>query len=294
MGKISTPSVLFYSDNKLDENNFNPALANIIEKFIGKQNEFYEVSNLQSRLKSSNGVDPISFQDFIEEQVNSLLVNYRWHQWTPYNTFLNESVQANYPVGYVTIALGQIIAYHKHYDYGGLTFEWEKMESESVAVLDSYFELKYFLHQVFVGVKVKAGAHSTSATFTNAKGFMTEIGYETTTTVLTFDYEKIKTELNAKRPIYVRGVDKLGEGTGGHAFICDGYKTVGTYMIENGVKPASASFKTNYVHINWGWKEDSFAEGYDGWSFAEGLNVATKKGIHFYNVDNRMLLLEPK
>lgn len=88
---ISTPSVLFYSDNKLDENNFNPALANIIEKFIGKQNEFYEVSNLQSSLKSSNGTDPISFQDFIEEQVNSLLVNHRWHQSTPYNTFLNNS-----------------------------------------------------------------------------------------------------------------------------------------------------------------------------------------------------------
>ncbi|WP_461630562.1 C10 family peptidase [Labilibaculum euxinus] len=287
---VSTPAVLFYSDNKLNKSNFNPVLTNVIDQFAVKYDEFHEVSNLKSNLKSGlSGTDPISFEDVIEEQVNSLLVNFRWHQWSPYNEFLSNSSQTGNPAGCVPIALGQIIAYNKH--YVGWTFDWTKMESESVAALDEYFELNYLLNQIFINVVKKTGPNATSATLSEARKFMTNIGYNTEI-VSVFDYEKAKVELKDNRPIYVQGVDKLGDGIKGHAFVCDGYKIIGTYVINNGVKPVNPAFSTNYVHINWGWKEDTFIEGFDGWSFAEGLNVTTTNGIHFYNDQNTMLLLK--
>lgn len=295
---VSTPAVLFYSDNKLNKSNFNPVLTNIIDQFVVKYDEFHEVSNLKSNLKSGlSGTDPISFEDVIEEQVNSLLVNFRWHQWYPYNNFFSWNNKPQYigcPVGCMTIALGQIIAYDKYYvdTVSQASFDWTKMESASAAVADNYMEINFLLEKIYAKVITSTSTTASSGLFSKAVTFMGQVGYNTQVVNL-FDYAKAKVELKDNRPIYVRGVDKLGSGTGGHAFVCDGYKTVGTYVINDGVKAIDPAFKTNYVHLNWGWRESYLPEDFDGWSFAEGLNVVNKKGIHFYNVDNKMLLLQP-
>ena len=57
--------------------------------------------------------------------------------------------------------------------------------------------------------------------------------------------ENLKTELNEGRPIYYRGSDG---GPSGHAFICDGYDTNGSF------------------HFNWGW-----GGSHDGWFYVTGL-----------------------
>ena len=293
---ISTPTVLFYSDNKLDKKKLNPVLTNIIDQFVVKYDEFNEVSNLESNLKSGlSGTDPISFENIIEEQVNSLLVNFKWHQWYPYNKYLDWYENMKYkghPSGCMTIALGQIIAYNKHYidPISQRGFDWKKMETVNAATADNYMEINLMLENIFDKIKTSTSTVSTAGVFSKGLSFMGNVGYNTTV-VNIFDYKKAKIELKAKRPIYVQGVDKLGSGLKGHAFVCDGYKTVGTYVIRNGVKPTNPAYRTNYVHINWGWKESNLHENFDGWSFAEGLNVVNKKGIHFYNVDNKMLLL---
>jgi len=294
---ISTPTVLFYSGNKLNKDRLNPVLSNIIDQFVLKYDKFNKVSNLKSNLKSgSSETDPISFENVIEEPINSLLVNYRWHQRYPYNQFLdwyNNGLYKGNPVGCMSIALGEIIAYNKHYSDPSITkvFDWEKMKSTN-APADHYMEINELLEKIFPMVMSNTSSSATSGVFSKAESFMKQIGYNTQV-VNMFDYGKAKSELKANRPIYIRGVDKMGNGTGGHAFVCDGHKSVSTYMINNGVKPQSPAFITNYIHLNWGWKESTFHEDFDGWSFVEGLNVTTKKGIHFYNVDNKMLLLKP-
>jgi len=294
---VSTPAVLFYSDNKLNKSNFNPVLTNIIDQFVVKYDEFHEVSNLKSHLKSgSSGTDPISFEDVIEEQVNSLLVNFTWHQYFPYNNFLDwykNGLYKGHPAGCMTIALGQIIAYDKYYvdPVSKEGFDWTKMESASAAIADNYIEINLLLAKIFPEIMTSTSDAASAGVFSKAVTFMGQVGYNTEAVNL-FDYAKAKVELKDNRPIYVQGVDKLGDGIKGHAFVCDGYKTVGTYMISDGVKPVDPAFKTNYIHLNWGWKESTFHEDYDGWSFAEGLNVTTTNGIHFYNDQNTMLLLK--
>ncbi|MDE6694199.1 MAG: C10 family peptidase, partial [Bacteroidales bacterium] len=60
-------------------------------------------------------------------------------------------------------------------------------------------------------------------------------------------YALVKGELDKGRPLYYSGADTDPYG-GGHAFVCDGYRT------------------DNYFHFNWGWSGDC-----DGWYTLENL-----------------------
>ncbi len=71
----------------------------------------------------------------------------------------------------------------------------------------------------------------------------------------------IKNELDAGRPLYYSG-----SGSGGHAFVCDGYDA------------------DDLLHINWGW--GGWCDGY----FAVGnLNP----GSNYFNEDNMVIFVEP-
>ncbi len=72
----------------------------------------------------------------------------------------------------------------------------------------------------------------------------------------------IRTELNLSHPIYYDG-----SGTGGHAFVCDGYQSGG------------------YFHFNWGW-----SGAYNGYFTLSNLNPA---GQNFSNYCSAVLGMKP-
>jgi len=290
------PRVLYYSDNKFNGIDHNPIVSNMITNFNEKENEFIKVSEIGNTKSTKSQTDPVSYIDIISSKVNPLLTNFQWHQWSPYNNFLNNgTVQNNNAVGCGPIAIGQIIAYHQHFENAPNCFvDWTKTSSESEAVKDGFFNINHLLENISIHIIKYSGSTGSGSTLSIIDDFMVDRGYNTFVTGTgILEFQKGKTELQNNRPLYVQGVDRLGTGLKGHAFVCDGYKTIDTHILRNGVKEKTPAFSTNYVHINWGWKEDNFMQGGDGWSFAEGLNVMTKTGMHFYNVDVDMLCLEP-
>jgi len=82
--------------------------------------------------------------------------------------------------------------------------------------------------------------------------------------------EMMKTELNAGRPILYAANDV--NGGGGHAFICDGYKSDGTF------------------HFNYGWYGTC-----DGWYVSTALNMTHRDGDYLrFNSGHEMLIgVEP-
>ncbi|MDE6273358.1 MAG: C10 family peptidase [Muribaculaceae bacterium] len=196
------------------------------------------------------------------------LVSARWGQTDPYNAMTPIVNEKQSPTGCVATALTQIMYHYswppapkgsitykdtssdkvtRSMTFDGLQFEWEKM-------LDVYSEdspqdaidaVALLMKAVGHGVKMTYGASSSGATDDNAKdGMINYFGYSK-------DMKHIRREsftrnewenilysmLSAGMPIYYTGRDAVWLGSGGHAFVCDGYDGQG------------------YFHFNWGWND---------------------------------------
>lgn len=166
------------------------------------------------------------------------LVKTKWHQGYPYNiqnplkegAVTPDNPDKYQPAGCVTIAVSQILNYHKYPQTlrrmeGGLSVktlnvDWNKTNIISLSNpnLTDIPQLIRFVNQ---GVFTINGDNSSSSNITNAKNFFELNQY----TVNQYDgrfYDKMITEVKAGRPVYVRG----DNGKEGHAFICNGYKNL--------------------------------------------------------------------
>lgn len=196
------------------------------------------------------------------------LVKARWGQTDPYNALTPVINEKQSPTGCVATALTQIM-YHYSWPpapkgsitytdtsndkptysmtFDGLQFEWEKMldEYSEEASQDSKDAVALLMKAVGYGVKMSYGASSSGATDANAReGMVNYFGYSN-------DMQQLRREgftrdewenilysmLSAGMPIYYTGRDAVWLGSGGHAFVCDGYDGQG------------------YFHFNWGWND---------------------------------------
>ena len=104
----------------------------------------------------------------------------------------------------------------------------------------------------------------------HARDYLNSIGYKAK--MYNYSYDRVVTELNQKRPLYIQGVDISPKKAGGHAWVIDGYtennihrKDLLTYVcittntINNGEPPiylqetVESDTKACYLHNNWGW-----------------------------------------
>jgi hypothetical protein len=126
------------------------------------------------------------------------------------------------------------------------------------------------LYHVGVSIDMNYGPSSSGCSPSKiATGFGTYFKYKPVTFVYRSSYSpsvwqgKLTTDLNAARPIVYTGT-----GTGGHAFVCDGYTG------------------TDYFHFNWGWNGSS-----DGYFYLDDLTPDS----HNYNVNQGAILgIEPE
>lgn len=213
---------------------------------------------------------PSGFPESVDPFVTST-----WDQGNPYNKFCpggNGTSSRLYPTGCVATALAQIMYYHKYPEvgigdhqysfkpqsgvgrilsanFGETHYDWANMlDNYSKGYTDEQANAVATL-MLHCGVAVEMGyTASGSGSYGQEAclGIKKFFGYNKNARLYTRDYytaelwmQMIYKELNLKRPIYYNGVST---GSGGHAFVIDGYD------------------KEGFVHVNWGWggKSDGF------------------------------------
>jgi len=186
----------------------------------------------------------------------SPLLQTTWDQDQYYNAkcpFDSAGPDGHVWAGCVATAMGQIMKYHNwpptgvgshgyYSDYGWLsvdfsstTYNWTSMPASGQL---TYYNnaVSTLLYHVGVAVDMDydgdgSAASSSDVVLALQNYFRYETsGYVVKDSDLSVWLSKLKTDLNAGRPIYYRG---QGDD-GAHAFVCDGYDA-------------------NYFHFNWGW-----------------------------------------
>lgn len=200
-----------------------------------------------------------------ETAVNPLITT-TWGQGEYYNAQCPSLLGFHTPTGCVATAMAQIMKYWNYPTHGynyhsypcrpygiqsanfaGTNYQWSSMPNSVTSPNNAVATLMYHCG---VSVEMDYGIiHGSGAQIISYNGqfeycaenaFKTFFGYSQALSGIERQYNEsnwtniIKNELNNSRPILYGG-----SGTGGHAFVCDGYNN------------------SNYFHFNWGWNGES-------------------------------------
>ncbi len=198
----------------------------------------------------------------------------KWEQRNPYNLKVEEMEGEPYPVGCVPIAVGQIMSYYKQ----PKSIDWDRVISKGMK--DEYVRnvVSNLLYELGTSdfLAVNYGIETSRAKSKYVPRTLRHYGY-TTSELINYDIETIKSELRANRILYIRGysikktseLDDLRtsafEGIsykGGHAWIIDGFEVIKEGEISyiedlSGVTPKRNMIgdimPIDYVSCNFGW-----------------------------------------
>ncbi len=190
----------------------------------------------------------------------SPLITSAWNQSCYYNALCpyDNNAPSGYcdhvPVGCVAISMGQIMNYyeypatgtgsHTYYanpygmqsaDFGNTTYNWSSMPNQLYGHNTAVATL---LYHCGVSVEMQYGPDGSGAYTSDARNaLVTYFNYSNTASYVyknsysnTVWEQMLRAELDEGRPVIYRG-----QGSGGHAWVCDGYTS------------------SNYFHMNWGW-----------------------------------------
>ena len=212
-----------------------------------------------------------------------------WHQSSPFN----DKVPNRYPAGCVSIALGQIMAYHKH--GGTRSYDWKALlrntENDNTA---SKKEKADFIYDIGTWALTRYGKGGSTSDDYSAQICFKKMGYKRANLERHYSFDEVKRQLDRKDAeghrhlVYLSG--SVVKNTwacrdqkayywwcddGGHAWVADGYKIVNTYARnawynEYGdylYTTGELLYKTHrYVHMNWGWGNEGPQKGENGWA----------------------------
>ncbi len=232
--------------------------------------------------------------------VEPLLGNIEWGQDNPFNelcpTYTSGGKAVHYYTGCVATAATQIMGYYnypekgigsKSYtfkgetlsaDFGSTDYDWDTMMTytpDKDATDKQADALSLLAFHFGVAVEMEYNETGSGAASPMVAGALRNFfGYDTAATMRKRDYYNsnewisiIKKELDAKRPVYYGASSDTGSG--GHAFVCDGYDS------------------NDYVHINWGWYGKS-----NGYFLVNHLNpneLGEGGGTGGYNTDQEIV-----
>jgi len=220
--------------------------------------------------------------------VNPLLTT-TWDQGTYYNASCpvdNAGPGGHVWAGCVATAMGQVMKFHNHPEqgtgshsyycspygtlsanFGATTYNWTSMPNSLYSHNSAVATLLYHC-----GVSVEmmygpdgSGAYTsdTRSALINYFSYSSTAQYKQKAYYSTSGWEALlRDELEASRPMIYRG-----QGTGGHAFVCDGYQG------------------TNHFHFNWGWS--GYANGY---FYVSNLNPG---GYNFTTLQAAVIGIQP-
>jgi len=287
------PAILAYSENApLDQDN--PAFNDFCKQY----NKEINALRSDERVTHSDW-DKAETGSLNKSSVSSAvqpLISSKWNQSPYYNDkfpyfVIPEHSHKKAYVGCVAVVMGQLMNYYEHpqkgygkrwyysestdsllsawhdttdYDYENMPDSLCDQYGTLTAFADQVRDVSLFLYQCAVSVEMELLPDGSSSSYEDMMYALIS-HYDYGISMLQReknDYTDtewrtlIKQELDAGRPLPYRG-----QGTGGHAFLLDGYQTT----------------TSTYFHFNWGW-----GGSHDGWFLLSALNPAD--GYDFTNL----------
>ena len=200
----------------------------------------------------------------------------QWWQGVPFNLQLQLINGTNPPLGSSTIAMGQIMAYHRWPAH----FNWNSILIPGGHSVDT----QLFLRNIALAIGTnfsfptpEVSINVVSSTFRNT------YGYSSTISVVNHNRSSVVTQLSLSQPVYMRGemFDIHTQRMIGHAWVCDGYRAFDShtqYLLRVPVSwweyATVQSRQENHslwylFHMNWGWVNGMF----NGWFLGENVNA---------------------
>ncbi|MDE6323696.1 MAG: C10 family peptidase [Paramuribaculum sp.] len=280
--------VLGYADGAFDPD----SIPDNLKWWLGQYSA--EISLLEDRVVTPAGnAEPVAIEQRagIEPLLSTL-----WNQDDPYNLLCPVEGTTRCPVGCVASAMAQVMKKWNHpqtgtgsktyfsstagkdltVDFSATAFDWQNMtdsygESSSEASRNAVATLMY---SCAVAVEMR---FTPTASFSNytmaATALVRYFGYDKSLRNLSRNYFEladwmtlIYDELEAGRPVLYGG----SNDEGGHAFVCDGYRSDG------------------YFHINWGW--GGYSDGYFLLTALNPVDQGIGGSVGGYNLNQYVLV----
>ena len=198
-----------------------------------------------------------SYPSYLGEVVVAPLLTTKWNQWNPYNILVPEGCYT----GCVPTAVAQVMNYWKwpkqntgqilvgwsetgetiYEDFPVHTYDWDNMIDDYERTASSWEQqqaVAQLMADIGKAMGTQYGQPNGSPTGFNSLPLIVTFGYqpnvvtEVGNTPLDVE-ETLKGELDLKRPVLYSG--DPGDGSDGHALVCDGYT------------------KNGFFHFNYGW-----------------------------------------
>ena len=221
------------------------------------------------------------------------LLSTNWDQDAPYNLFCPSGTVT----GCVATAMAQVMKYWNYpeqgqgthtneynnsqtVDFSEATYEWNLMINNyhtTTSTQEQKEAVARLIYHCGVSVDMKYGAESGAASSKVPVSLVEYFKYAPSATFISkeaYTDEQwiafIQSELDEHRPVFYAGNFVTNDGeTGGHAFVCDGYRS------------------DNYFHFNWGWsgnKDEYYAIGALNPNPSSGNAIGSGTGT--YNLGN--------
>lgn len=279
--------VLGYSlESDFSGNDQPPALSNWLDNYkdqilFVKEHNLKATKEIQNEWKkySSKPENSALTKGFIEPMIQTA-----WDQDCYYNELCPADINGaceRARVGCVAVAMAQIVKYYSYppqgtgshgynsnygylsVNFGATTYDWDAMPDY---ITDHNFDIAQIGYHCGVAIEMIYGPNGSGAYSEDVgPALMNYFGYSSGATLAYKEYysnleweELLRSELNELRPMYYSG-----SGSGGHAFVCDGYQD------------------DNHFHFNWGW-----GGLYNGYFYVSSLNP----GTHNYSEWQQILI----
>lgn len=273
--------VLGYSESEnWEQSNLPPSLDSLMAEYESQikfaiENQLLPDSIQQYKWNSYlNGNVPKITTGYTQ---GTFLIETQWGQGRPYNN-LTPSINGQHAVtGCVATAMAQVLYYWAKSAYknglqtyeatvkipipnytGVKMFNWNLMTTKYPNPNDNY--IAELMYAIGVAVKMQYGVKESGANPTEISPALNYFGVKSAYIEINSirmnrnDWDNmLREEINKNRPILYGG-----RGSGGHRFICDGYKNDGTF------------------HFNFGW--DGW---YDTWMVTTAINPADGHNYNF-------------
>lgn len=296
-GDKRIPEILAFSDNQLSMEKTGTALDIFIERlpvFINKTIDDFEskYDSLLCSVQRKNGYKTLRASSTglplsrLEEIVSpwttvysyASLLNVEWGQDYPYNQTLDKILCSGSlvfpPVGCVAVAIAQILSFHKYPPVlDGKNLNWVEMtKAPNANSLSAIYQTQIasLMKSVAEGVDMEFGCNGSGASITNAKAFLSQIGYNSDN-IVEYNKDNVISSIQNSRPFYMEGSGPEGR----HAWVIDGAKKQDRYITQyiyeykgnnpkpsDPINPAEWTLKSEstthqedeYVHCNYGYE----------------------------------------
>ncbi|MBO7279103.1 MAG: C10 family peptidase [Bacteroidales bacterium] len=155
-------------------------------------------------------------------------------------------------VGCVSVALGQILAYHRN----PISLNWD-------SILQGEAHRQAFLEDLAYSLESSFGETGTGASLEEVKDYLSYNDYSYTQ--INHNNNLVIGSLSNQRPVYMEGFRERARS--GHAWVCDGYRSSSsnfTYILkilspaeplcfETADSYSTSTASSQGLHMNWGW-----------------------------------------